>query len=459
VPTERMRRVNMVLREVLAEGVEALEDPGLGFVTITSVRATSDLSQATVYVSVLGSEKRRARSLRALDRAHGVLQSRVARELHFKRTPQLSFHYDETIDQAMRLEELISREQEPPVEAFPGMTDIALETDLESVVAALAAADRVLIATHENPDGDAIGSMSAAAGAMRQLGKQVRTFLEPESSIPHEVAFLDTDGLERQVDPASLAGWTLLALDCGNERRIGAQYSDLLAGCSPVIDVDHHHDNSRFGNVNLIDGSASSTAEILVRIFDRLGAEITPAIAEALYVGLVTDTGRFQYRTTSPAALRLGARLVEAGVDVHKVFERVFESVQPGKLRLLGRVIDHSVAYCDGRVLISHVSRDDLALVEGDEATTEGLIDHLRAVEGVQVAGLIREQVPLGDGSLAPNRVSLRSRGLIDVSAIARLSSGGGHKQAAGFSHPGSVDDIRRFIVSEVSAQLAESAA
>jgi phosphoesterase RecJ-like protein len=146
-------------------------------------------------------------------------------------------------------------------------------------------------------------------------------------------------------------------------------------------------------------------------------------------------------------------------VDVHKVFERVFESVQPGKLKLLGRVIDHAVSYCDGRLLISHVTRDDLALVEGDEATTEGLIDNLRAVEGVQVAGLIREQVPLGDGTLAPNRVSLRSRGLIDVSAIARLSSGGGHKQAAGFSHPGSVDDIRRFIVSEVSAQLAESAA
>ena len=137
----------------------------------------------------------------------------------------------------------------------------------------------------------------------------------------------------------------------------------------------------------------------------------------------------------------------------------MFESIQPGKLRLLGRVIEHAEPYCDGRLLISHVTRDDLALVEGDEATTEGLIDHLRAVEGVQVAGLIREQVPLADGTLAPNRVSLRSRGLIDVSVIARLSSGGGHKQAAGFSHAGSVEDIRRFIVSEVSAQLAESAA
>ncbi len=456
MPSERMRRVNEVLREVLAEGVEGLGDPGVGFVTVTSVRTAADLSHADVFVSVLGSEKRRSRSLRALERAHGVLQARIARELHFKRTPQLSFHYDETLDQAMRLEEIMSREQ--PVDQS-GMNDSAPDTDLDPVVAALAAAGHVLIATHENPDGDAIGSMSAAAAALRSHGKQVRTYLEPESSIPHEVAFLDTNGLERHVDPASLEGFALLALDCGNERRLGGQQAEIRAACSPVIDVDHHHDNSRFGDVNFIDGRASSTAEILARIFDELGIELTPAIAEALYVGLVTDTGRFQYRTTSPAALRLGARLVEAGVDVHKVFERVFESVQPGKLRLLGRVIDHAVPYFDGRLLISHVTRDDLALVEGDEATTEGLIDHLRAVEGVQVAGLIREQVPLADGSITPNRVSLRSRGLIDVSAIARRSAGGGHKQAAGFAHPGSVDDIREFIVAEVSAQLTETAA
>ena len=127
--------------------------------------------------------------------------------------------------------------------------------------------------------------------------------------------------------------------------------------------------------------------------------------------------------------------------------------------QLLGRVIEHTVPYYGGRLLVSHVTREDLALVEGDEATTEGLIDHLRAVEGVQVAGLIREQVPLPDGTITPNRVSLRSRGLIDVSQIARKSAGGGHKQAAGFSHPGSVDDIREFIVAEVAAQLEEPAA
>jgi phosphoesterase RecJ-like protein len=339
------------------------------------------------------------------------------------------------------------------------MTESSLSHDLESVVAALAAADRVLVATHENPDGDAIGSMSAAALALRGLGKQVRTYLHRDSTIPHEVNFLDTTGLEREIDPASLRGWTLLAVDCGNERRLGPDHAALRAAADKVVDIDHHHDNSRFGDANLVVGTASSSAEILAGVFDALGAEITPAIAEALYVGLVTDTGRFQYRTTSPAALRLGARLVEAGADVHKVFELVFESMPFGKLVLLGRVIANAVSYQEGRLLISHVTRADLQLAEGDEATTEGLIDNLRQVEGVEVAALIREQLPLEDGTITANRVSLRSRGMIDVSLVARKSSGGGHKQAAGFSHPGSVDDIQRFIVSEIAAQLAEPAA
>ncbi len=339
------------------------------------------------------------------------------------------------------------------------MNDPSPTADLDAVVAALSAADRVLIASHENPDGDAVGSMSAARMALRQVGKQVRTYLDGDSTIPHEVSFLDVTGLERELHPESLDGWALLALDCGNERRLGPGWEHLIERCDPVIDVDHHHDNSRFGDVNLVDGHASSSAEILSRIFDRLGVQLTPEIAEALYVGLVTDTGRFQYRTTSPEALRLAARLVEAGADVHKVFELVFESVQYGKLVLLGRVIEHARMYEGGRLLVSYVTREDLTLVEGDEATTEGLIDHLRAVEGVQVAALIREQVPLADGTITPNRVSLRSRGQIDVSLIARKSHGGGHKQAAGFSHPGTVEQIRDFIVSEVAAQLGESAA
>src|SRR5256885_4032584 len=152
-------------------------------------------------------------------------------------------------------------------------------------------------------------------------------------------------GRRRSTGRGSRGGWRLGARPGGTESRLGPDHEQLRAGFAQVMDVDHHHDNSRFGDVNYVDGHASSTAEILARICDGLGIELTPQIAEALYVGLVTDTGRFQYRTTSPAALRLAARLVEAGADVHKVFELVFETLPLGKMQLLGRVLDHMQSY------------------------------------------------------------------------------------------------------------------
>ena len=192
---------------------------------------------------------------------------------------------------------------------------------------------------------------------------------------------------------------------------------------------------------------ASSTGEILADVFAELGVEITPEIAEPLYVALVTDTGRFQYANTSPKALRLAADLIEAGADWHKVFQTVYESVQFAKLKLLARALERAEVFSGGRLVISHLRKDDFYEVGAAEPYSEGIIDYLRAVEGAMVAALIR-QPPRGDGPL--HRVSLRaSVDEIDVSVIARKSDGGGHRQAAGFSSELSLDDLKRFIVEE----------
>ena len=328
---------------------------------------------------------------------------------------------------------------------------------IERVAAEIRGRDRFLLTAHEGPDGDALGSLLGMHRLLTQLGKDSVMFLAAkEFPLPIEYRFLPLEEVFHE-PPADMADRAIVFLDCGNIDRMPVDF--LSEDGHFTINIDHHHDNTLFGDVNLVEIDASCTAEIVYELAILLGAEITPDIAAALYVGLVTDTGRFQYRTTSPAALRLAARLVEAGADVHKVFELVFETLPLGKMQLLGRVLEHMQSYEGGRLLVSYVTRDDLALVEGDEATTEGLIDNLRAVDGVQVAALIREQVPHPDGTITPNRVSLRSRGSIDVSQIARKSQGGGHKQAAGFSHPGSIEEIREFIVDEVVSQLAESAA
>jgi phosphoesterase RecJ-like protein len=320
------------------------------------------------------------------------------------------------------------------------MTDTTLVNDLQAVVENLRAADRVLVASHENPDGDAIGSMVAAGHAMRQLGKQVRLYLHADSPLPSEYSFLDLTGLERSIEPGSTAGWTLLAVDCGNERRLGPDHEAVRAGFDAVVDVDHHHDNSRFGGVNLVVPDASSTGEILRDVFRELDVEVTPEIAEALYIALVTDTGRFQYANTTPKALRLAAELVECGADVHRVFQGIYESVQFAKLKLLARALDRAQIYDGGRIVVTFLRRNDFAEVGAEEPYSEGIIDFLRAVEGAELAALIREP-PRDEGPT--RRVSLRaSVEDVDVSAIARSFGGGGHKQAAGFSTGATVEEI-----------------
>jgi bifunctional oligoribonuclease and PAP phosphatase NrnA len=325
------------------------------------------------------------------------------------------------------------------------------EADLGAVVEAIRTRDRFLVTTHENPDGDALGSLLAAHLTLEALGKDSVMFLAGPAPLPGEYRFLPLDGLLREL-PDDAAERTLLAVDSANESRLGADAAALRA-TAYSINVDHHHDNSRFGDVNLVVAGASSTGEVWREILAALGVELTPDLAESLYVALVTDTGRFQYANTTPQALRLAAELVEAGADVHKVFQDVYENVQFAKLKLLARALERAQVYEGGGLVVSFLLRDDFADVGAVEPYSEGIIDFLRAVEGADMAALIRE--PPRGGSPA-RRISLRaSHDELDVSAIARASGGGGHRQAAGFSSDASIDDITAFLRREYTAATA----
>jgi phosphoesterase RecJ-like protein len=320
-------------------------------------------------------------------------------------------------------------------------------SELTQVADAIRAHDLFVITTHENPDGDALGSLLATKLALDQLGKDSVMVLHNDAPLPGEYAFMPLDGLERRW-PDDVAERVLLAVDCANESRIADP--EVLGRVPLSIDIDHHHDNTRFGRINLIVADASSTGEVLRDVFMELGVELTPDIAEALYIALVTDTGRFQYTNTTPKALRLAAELVEAGADVHRVFQGVYESVQFAKLKLLARALERAQIYEGGRIVVSYLLRTDFTDVGAAEPYSEGIIDFLRAVEGADMAVLIREP-PREDGP--SRRVSLRaSIDELDVSAIARKSGGGGHRQAAGFSSEASIDDITDFVRREFLA-------
>ncbi len=327
---------------------------------------------------------------------------------------------------------------------------MAETADIDAVVEALRLHERFLVTSHENPDGDALGSLLATHLALRQLGKDSVMVLEGVAPLPGEYRFLELEarGLER-ARPDDHCERVLVTVDCAQATRLSDE--TLLDGKSLVVNVDHHHDNTRFGDVNLVDPQASSTGELLCDVVRSLGVTTSPDIAEALYVAIVTDTGRFQYSNTTPKALRLAADLVEAGADVHKVFQGVYETIQFAKLKLLARALERAQVYEGGDVVVSYLLRDDFDEVGAAEPYSEGIIDSLRAVEGAKVAALIRE--PPRGGSPA-RKVSLRtSVDEIDVSAIARLSDGGGHRQAAGFSSDLSIAEITEFIVREFVVQ------
>ena len=326
-----------------------------------------------------------------------------------------------------------------------------IETELAQAADAIRAGERFLVTTHENPDGDALGSMLAMKLALDQLGKDVRMLLLGDAPLPAEYGFMPLDGLLRRA-PEDVSERILLAVDCANESRIGPD-PEVLQHAPLVIDIDHHHDNTRFGDVNAIDPTASSTGELLRDLFRKLDVELTPDIAEALYIALVTDTGRFQYTNTTPKSLRLAAELVESGADLHRIFQGVYETVQFAKLKLLARALERAQVYEGGRLVVSYLLRDDFHEVGAAEPYSEGIIDYLRAVEGADMAALIREP-PRAAGPT--RRVSLRaSHDELDVSAIARESGGGGHRQAAGFSSDESIDEITAFLRREFVAASA----
>jgi len=316
------------------------------------------------------------------------------------------------------------------------------------VLDALREGDRYVLVTHENPDGDALGSLVAMEGVMRALGKDSLTFIGPgEFPLPYEYAFFEFEDLITDV-PSDVGDRTIVFLDCGNFDRNAVEIGD-----APILNLDHHHDNTHFGTVNHVVAGASCTAEIVWDLMRGLGVALTPRIAEALYVGLVTDTGRFMYENTGPAAHVMAADLIEAGVDVHDIYRRLYEGVPEPKLTLLTRALSRVQRFDGGRLTFARLAREDFAQTGAEESYTEGIIDHLRAVQGTKVAALARELT--GADCEGRSKVSLRATdGAVDVSLIARAQNGGGHRQAAGFATRMSPDELVAFLRQEVAAQL-----
>ena len=320
----------------------------------------------------------------------------------------------------------------------------------ERVLAELREGECFVLTTHEHPDGDALGSLAAMQQVLCAMGKDAVSFMPAdEFPLPYEYRFIELPQLVTTV-PEDVADRTAIFLDCGN---IDRNRADGLKRAARILNIDHHHDNTRFGTVDHVVPEASCTAEVIWDLMRGLDVELTQPIAEALYVGLVTDTGKFMYENTGLRAHVMAAELIGAGIDVHAIYRRLYEDVPQGKLELLARGLGAVERFDGGLLTLTQLTREDYALTGADESFSEGVVDHLRSLEGTAVAGLVREL--LSDGAAARRKVSLRATDdRVDVSAIARAHGGGGHRRAAGFSTDLEFAELVAVLRTQLAAQL-----
>ena len=323
---------------------------------------------------------------------------------------------------------------------------------IDAVLDIVRARESFILVTHENPDGDALGSLVGMHRILTALGKDSVMFMSSdEFPLPYEYRFFSLEGLVPAV-PEDVEDRVVVFLDCGNIDRNPAE--DVRREGALIVNVDHHHDNTRFGTVDLVVETASCTAEIVWDLMRALGVTPTTDIAEALYVGLVTDTGRFMYDNTGVRAHEMAAELIAAGIDVNAIYRRLYEEMPPAKLALLARGLAQARRYDDGLLMFSWLRRVDYEETGAEESYSEGVIDHLRSVKGTKVAAVARDVLAPG----APEgrkKVSLRSTdGTVDVSVIARAGGGGGHRQAAGFTTTLAEDALVEFLRAELGRQL-----
>jgi phosphoesterase RecJ-like protein len=299
----------------------------------------------------------------------------------------------------------------------------------------------VLVVSHANPDGDAIGSLIAMGLALKAIGK--KTTLYNESSIPAVYRFLPAvKSVVREIGNQNFD--TAVILDCGGLERIGEAVS-MVRRIPVIINIDHHATNAGFGNLQLIDTSACATAEIVYRLIKQLSVSIDENIATSIYTGILTDTGSFRFSNTNKAAFAICEEMMALGVDPYKIAQRVYGTYSLGRIKLLNLALDSIEISYNGRLSIMTLTQNMLKKTRTQSEDVDGLINYARRIEDVKVAALIQEYQN-GDGTsetCGNYHVSLRSDGTIDVAEIASSFGGGGHSSAAGFNIESTLTDLK----------------
>ena len=305
-------------------------------------------------------------------------------------------------------------------------------SELNGVVERINAGRRFVVSSHQRPDGDAVGSAMSAAFALRGLGKEVDVVFD--APLPHFLQPFpgtDTIRITKQVDSVYDAA---IIMECGALDRTGVSGLDR----SPVINIDHHLGNTRYGVVNWIDESAAACSELVFTLIEALGAPLSREAATHVYLAVLTDTGSFHFSHMTPRTFDIARRCVEAGADPQWIARTHYDSSTLGRVKIFGAVLNGMLLDESGRVAVLTITKALAAAAGASYDDTEGLINFPLTVKDIQAVAFFKE---MDDGTW---RVSLRSKGATDVRAIASRFGGGGHVNAAGCSATGDIARLQQ---------------
>lgn len=316
---------------------------------------------------------------------------------------------------------------------------------IDRILDAIRHSRTVCVAGHVRPDGDCVGSQIGLALALQNEGKKVACW--NENSLPQKYRFLDADGLF-QKPKRDFKFDCVIAVDCASFDRLGT-VGRAIAKPKLLINIDHHESNTRYGDLNWVSAREPSTGELVSRLLKVARWPVTKPIADCLFTAISTDTGSFQYSTTRPGTLHIAGELVARGADLARICDEVYQSYPLSRARLLRHVYGKFRLAHGDRIAYLWLKKADFARAGSDSDETEGLIDHLRAIEPVVVACVFEELEP------ELTRVSLRSKSeKINVNEIAAQFGGGGHPAAAGARIPGRPLSVQRRVITAIKKAL-----
>ncbi len=313
---------------------------------------------------------------------------------------------------------------------------------LEHILEEIKKAKKIVILTHENPDGDAIGSSLGMYIALKEMGKEPDIIIPELPRVYNFLPEIENVKKEGQKEPYDLA----IALDCATIKMLNG-WANYFEDAKVKVTIDHHGTNTMYGDYNYVNPDAPACAQTLISIIQYFGVEIDKKIGTCLLTGIITDTGGFQYQSTTPETFEFAAELLQTGVNVSDIYKRVMNTMTKANFELRKRAIERMEFFKEGKIAFTYVTKEDIEEANAETGDFEGIVEEGRNIEGVEVSIFLRE-------TQKGFKVSLRSNDYVNVSDVCLLFGGGGHIHAAGCTIAQSLEQVKEKIVNEVKVHI-----